>query len=106
MLFLRQLESLERTKRTYNQLRKIGITRQEFSRAVMGEIRVIFITPVVFGVINGFSLMLITEAVVGGADLVMVFMKNATVLTAIYIVFQLIACQWAGVKFLGTVNNI
>lgn len=103
MLFLRQFEALERTKIKYNQLRKIGITKKEFGKNILGESRIIFLTPVFFGVILAYSIMLITESVVGGSSLVKVFMKNAVILTAFYIVLQFIACEWSGRKFLNKV---
>lgn len=103
MLFLRQFESLERTKRKYMQLRKIGITKKEFGKGIIGETRIIFLTPVVFGITLGYSFMLITEAMVGGSSLVIDFMKNAAVLTCIYIVLQIIACEWSGRRFLSRV---
>lgn len=105
MLFLRQFEALERMKRKYNQLRKIGITKKEFGKGIIGETRMIFLTPVFFGIILGYSLMLITEAMVGGGSLVKVFMSNTVVLTAVYIVLQIIACEWAGRRFLNKVTE-
>ncbi|MDP4089326.1 MAG: hypothetical protein Q8930_08680, partial [Bacillota bacterium] len=103
MLLLRQFEALDRTRRKYLQLRKIGITRKEFGKAVLGETRILFITPVAFGVVLGYSLMLIAESMVGGADLVKEFMSKAVVLTVVYIVFQVIACELSGRRFLNRI---
>jgi ABC-type antimicrobial peptide transport system permease subunit len=103
MLFLRQSESMERTKRKYNQLRKIGITKKEFGKTVIGEVRMLFLTPVVFGVIMGYSLMFITEAMVGGSALVEEFMKNAAIATAIYIVIQAVASELSARRYLNRV---
>lgn len=105
MLFLRQFEALERTKRKYIQLRKIGITRKEFGKTILGEMRIIFLTPVVFGIILGYCLMLITEGMVGGGSLVKVFMKNTVILTSIYILLQMTACEWSGRVFLNRVTE-
>lgn len=103
MLFLRQFEALERTKRKYNQLRKIGITKREFGKSILGETRVIFLLPVIFGAILAYSMMLITESIVGGASLVRVFMKNTAILTAFYLLLQVAACEWSGRKFVNKV---
>lgn len=103
MLFLRQFESLDRTKRKYNQLRKIGITKKEFGKGVLGETRIIFLTPVVFGIILAYSFMLITESMVGGASFVKVFMRNTVILTCIYILLQFFACELSGRRFLNRV---
>lgn len=103
MLLLRQSESMERTKRKYNQLRKIGITKKEFGNTVIYEVRVLFLTPVVFGVIMGYSLMFITEAMVGGSALVDEFMKNAAIATAIYIVIQAAASELSARRYLNRV---
>lgn len=105
MLFLRQFEALERTKRKYIQLRKIGITKIEFGKAIRGEMRIIFLTPVVFGIILGYCLMLITEGMVGGGSLVKVFIKNAVILTCFYALLQIIACEWTGRIFLNRVTE-
>lgn len=103
MLFLRQFEALERTKRKYNQLRKIGITKKEFGRTVLGEVRILFLTPIVFGVIIGYSLMLITEAMVGGSGLVKEFMESAAITTMVYIIVQVIATELSGRRYLNRV---
>lgn len=105
ILFLRQFETLERVKRKYNQLRKIGITKLEFRKGILQEMRIIFLTPVVFGIILGYSYMLITESMVGGGSLVKEFMKNAVIITSVYIVFQIIACEWSGRRFLNRVTE-
>lgn len=105
MLFLRQFESLDRVKKKYNQLRKIGITDKEFGKSILGETRIIFLTPVFFGIILGYSFMLIVESMVGGADFVSEFMKNAAIMTAAYIILQIIACELSGRKFLNKVTE-
>lgn len=105
ILFLRQFEALERVKRKYNQLRKIGITKLEFRKCILQEMRIIFLTPVVFGIILGYSYMLITESMVGGGSLVKEFMKNTVIITSVYIVFQIIACEWSGRRFLNRVTE-
>lgn len=103
ILFLRQFEALERTRRKYKQLRKIGITKLEFGKGILQETRITFVTPVVFGIILGYSFMLITESMVGGGSLVSEFLKKAVMITGIYIVFQIIACEWSGKRFVNKV---
>lgn len=105
MLFLRQFESLERARRKYMQLRKIGITAHEFGKGILQEMRIIFLTPVVFGIILGYSFMLITESMVGGSSMADVFMKNAVIMTVAYILLQIIACELSGRKFLNSVTE-
>ncbi|MBC7958913.1 MAG: FtsX-like permease family protein [Vallitaleaceae bacterium] len=104
MLLLRQFEALERTRKKYNQLRKIGITKKEFGRAVFGEVRIIFLTPVVFAVILSFAWILLILAVFGMVGVAEI-MKKVVLFTSVYILLQFISCQVAGITFINRVTE-
>lgn len=90
-------------KALYNN--SVLLSRNEFGKGIPGGIRITFLTLVVFGTILGYSYMLIMESMVGGGNLVRVFMENAVIMTGVYIVLQIIACEWSGRRFLNKVTE-
>jgi putative ABC transport system permease protein len=105
VLLLRQFEALERAKRKYRQLRKIGITKKEFGKNIFNEIRILFLTPVLFGTILSYAFILITIGLFGIPESRKLLI-NASLLISAYIVLQFVFCRLSGRAFLNKVTEL
>lgn len=68
---------------------KIGISEKEVRSVVSAELLITFFVPLVLGSIFGYSFIYLITHVMSGSDILPEFMKNTTLVVAVYFVFQL-----------------
>lgn len=99
VLLMRQYESLDKARRKYRQIRKIGVQREEYAKVLKQEIRILYMIPILFGILLAYGLMFIIESVIGGNDLFKQFMESAVLFTAGYVVLQFVSSLIAGRRY-------
>lgn len=90
VLYIKQYTELPQTKQTFYKLYKIGITKKETGRMIGQELKIVFFTPMVFGSFLGLSLIYLMTHIVDGQESIRPFMKNASLVVAMYFVCQCI----------------
>ncbi|MDD5935681.1 MAG: ABC transporter permease [Clostridiales bacterium] len=88
VLYFRQYSELPETKKTFDQLNKIGISYKETKSIISKQLLVIFYVPAVFGCYLGLSLIYLMTHLLGGAGFLQEFMRNATFIAGLYLISQ------------------
>lgn len=88
VLYFKQYTEMSSAKEKFYKLYKLGISEKETVGIISRELRFTFFTPLVLGGILGYSFMYYMNFLVGGGEVVKDFMVSATVIVALYFVFQ------------------
>lgn len=90
VLYFKQFTELEDSKRLYQKLYKIGITKKEMEQVVGNEMRMIFFVPVIIGVFIGLSFIYLMTYIQGAGVIVNEFMKNSIMISILFLISQVI----------------
>jgi|GEM_PF-3434054 len=90
ILLFRQYENTDKMARKYTQLRKLGITRKEFSKFIKTQTGFQFYVPLIMGLFMGACLMLIIQSIMGGNDLYKEFWSASAKIAVVYILLQVV----------------
>lgn len=93
ILLFRQYENVDKMVKKYSQLRKIGITKDEFKSFIGAQTRFIFTVPLIFGLFIGACMQLIMQSIMGGNDLYSDFWRVSSIVSVLYIALQVIFCK-------------
>ncbi|MEK3904706.1 MULTISPECIES: ABC transporter permease [unclassified Paenibacillus] len=89
VLYFKQYTEIGNATIFFRKLYKIGISDKEIRSVVSAELLITFFVPLLLGSILGYSVIYLITHVMSGSDIVGEFMKNTTIVVAVYIVFQL-----------------
>ncbi|WP_410511186.1 ABC transporter permease [Paenibacillus sp. BR2-3] len=89
VLYFKQYTELRNATTFFRKLYKIGISNKEIKAVVSTELLITFFVPLFLGSIFGYCFIYLITNVVSGSDVLGEFMKNTTIVVAVYFVFQL-----------------
>ncbi|WP_438496967.1 FtsX-like permease family protein [Paenibacillus sp. IHBB 3054] len=89
VLYFKQYTEMGNAIVFFRKLYKIGISEKEVRSVVSAELLITFFVPLVLGSIFGYSFIYLITHVMSGSDILPEFMKNTTLVVAVYFVFQL-----------------
>lgn len=89
VLYFKQYTELGSSVVMFRKLYKIGISEAEIKGVVSAELLITFFVPLVLGSVFGYSFIYLITHVMSGADIMGEFLKNTTIVVAVYFVFQL-----------------
>jgi putative ABC transport system permease protein len=89
VLYFKQYTEMGSAVVFFRKLYKIGISEQEIRGVVSAELLITFFVPLVLGSVFGYCFIYLITHVMSGADIISEFLKNTTIVVAIYFGFQL-----------------
>ncbi|MEC0169625.1 ABC transporter permease [Paenibacillus graminis] len=89
VLYFKQYTEIGNATVFFRKLFKIGISDREIWAVVSAELLITFFVPLLFGSIFGYCFIYLITHVMSGADILGEFMKNTTIVVAVYFGFQL-----------------
>lgn len=89
VLYFKQYTEIGNATVFFRKLYKIGISDKEIRSVVSAELLITFFVPLLLGSIFGYCFIYLITHVMSGSDIIGEFMKNTTIVVAIYFVFQL-----------------
>ncbi|MGN7760037.1 FtsX-like permease family protein [Paenibacillus sp. 22594] len=89
VLYFKQYTEIGNAIVFFRKLYKIGISDREIRTVVSAELLITFFVPLLLGSLLGYSFIYLVTHVMSGSDILGEFMKNTTIVIAIYFLFQL-----------------
>ncbi|OKP92349.1 FtsX-like permease family protein [Paenibacillus sp. P32E] len=89
VLYFKQYTEIGNAIVFFRKLYKIGISDREIRTVVSAELLITFFVPLLLGSLFGYSFIYLVTHVMSGSDILGEFMKNTTIVIAIYFLFQL-----------------
>ncbi|MEI2394038.1 ABC transporter permease [Paenibacillus phytohabitans] len=89
VLYFKQYTEIGNATVFFRKLYKIGISDKEIRSVVSAELLITFFVPLLLGSIFGYCFIYLITHVMSGSDIIGEFMKNTTIVVAVYFVFQL-----------------
>ncbi|MNC11135.1 ABC transporter permease protein YxdM [compost metagenome] len=89
VLYFKQYTEIGNATVFFRKLYKIGISDREIRAVVSAELLITYFVPLLLGSIFGYCFIYLITHVMSGSDILGEFMKNTTIVVAVYFVFQL-----------------
>ncbi|MBW4080578.1 FtsX-like permease family protein [Paenibacillus sp. S150] len=89
VLYFKQYTEIGNATVFFRKLYKIGISDKEIRAVVSAELLITFFVPLLLGSIFGYCFIYLVTHVMSGSDILGEFMKNTTIVVAVYFLFQL-----------------
>ena len=84
------MNELGTTKKLFEKLSKIGVTKKEKKRIIVQELVLVYFIPVIFGAFAGLNLIYYCTNLFGGEGVLSQFMRTSVGVIALYIGSQLV----------------
>ncbi|OKP96663.1 FtsX-like permease family protein [Paenibacillus sp. P46E] len=89
VLYFKQYTEIGNATVFFRKLYKIGISDSEIRAVVSAELLITFFVPLLLGSLLGYSFIYLVTHIMSGSDILGEFMKNTTIVVAVYFLFQL-----------------
>lgn len=89
VLYFKQYTEMGNAAVFFRKLYKIGISEREVRAVMSAELLITFFVPLALGSILGYSFIYLVTHVMSGSDILPEFLKNTTLVVAVYFIFQL-----------------